>query len=342
MSRSCGKNFRTHPNFGTLNEPLAMNPTQAISPDDQKVVEFSENPGRRLRVQRQSRGIEVERIAAQLHLRVAAVEALEQDRYQDLPGPVFIAGYLRNYARLVGLDPEPLIATYRATTPAAETTSLRVSPLPRQEIGSGHIMVRLISLALLAAVIAMLVLWWQSRSELLSSAPPGDTTGLTPRAPTGLQPLNRPSGAATQEAVAASPTLPLPTAAGPRPEPGSANATDLSRPPAPITEAPPLPVPPAAGSAAETPAAPAVNPTEVALTFSDSSWISVRDAAGSALLNGQMHKGDTRVLGGSPPYTLVIGHPGAIAVTVGGRPANLGKHVPGNAKRFKFDPRNPE
>ncbi|WP_295451171.1 RodZ family helix-turn-helix domain-containing protein [uncultured Thiodictyon sp.] len=322
-----------------------MNPTQAISPDDQKVVEFSENPGRRLRVQRQSRGIEVERIAAQLHLRVAAVEALEQDRYQDLPGPVFVTGYLRNYARLVGLDPEPLIATYRAANPAAEPTGLRVSPLPRQEIGSGHILVRLISLALLAAVIAMLVLWWQSRSDLLSSAPPGEASGLARTAPAGQLPLNRPPGPAAPEAVATSPTLPLPTATASRPEPGSDNATPVSRTPAPATEAPPTPTAAASGAqdTLATPAAPApVNPTEVVLTFSSSSWISVRDAAGSALVNGQMHKGDTRVLTGSPPYTLVIGNPGAIAVTVGGRPANLGRHIPGNAKRFKFDPRNPE
>ena len=324
-----------------------MNPTQAISPDDQKVVEFSENPGRRLRVQRQSRGIEVERIAAQLHLRVSAVEALEQDRYQDLPGPVFVTGYLRNYARLVGLDPEPLIATYRAANPAAEPTGLRVGPLPRQEIGSGHFLVRLISLALLAAVIAMLVLWWQSRSELLSSAPPGEATGLALSAPAGQLPLlTRPPGSAAPAALAASPTLalPLPTATDTRPEPGSDNATPVSRSPAPATEAPPTPT--AASGAQDTPATPLavapVNPTEVALTFSSSSWISVRDAAGTALLNGRMRKGDTRVLAGSPPYTLVIGNPGAVQVTVGGLPANLGKHIPGNSKRFKFDPRTPE
>ena len=123
-----------------------MNQVQAVSADDQNVVEFSESPGRRLRVLRQSRGIEIERIAAQLHLRVAAVEALEQDRYPDLPGPVFVAGYLRNYARLLGLDAEPLIGAFRAAHPDPEPVGLRVSPLPRQEIGSGHILVRLISL----------------------------------------------------------------------------------------------------------------------------------------------------------------------------------------------------
>ncbi|WP_366929499.1 DUF4115 domain-containing protein [uncultured Thiodictyon sp.] len=48
------------------------------------------------------------------------------------------------------------------------------------------------------------------------------------------------------------------------------------------------------------------------------------------------------MLSGNPPYSLIIGNPGAIQVTVGGRPTNLGKHIPGNRKRFKFDPSNAE
>ena len=57
-----------------------MNAVQAVSPDDQNVVELTESPGRRLRVQRQSKGWEIERVATQLHLRPHLVEALEQGR----------------------------------------------------------------------------------------------------------------------------------------------------------------------------------------------------------------------------------------------------------------------
>lgn len=165
-----------------------MNPNQVMSPDEQNVIEFSESPGRRLRVQRQSRGLEVERIAAQLHLRVGVIEALEHDRYQDLPGPVFIAGYLRNYARLLGIDPEPLLTVFRAThpDPEPETTGLRASPLPRQELTSGNILVRLISVALVVAVLALLALWWQNRRNWSGHSPP--TMSLTCHWPRRLAP----------------------------------------------------------------------------------------------------------------------------------------------------------
>ena len=147
-----------------------MNTLHAASPEDPKVLEFAESPGRRLRVHRQAKGLEVERIATQMHLRPAVVEALEQDRYDELPGPVFVIGYLRNYARLVGLDPQPLIEAYRATNPGMEAPAPRVStaPAPRPEIGSSHVLVRLVSLALIAGVIALLVLWWQNRAEQMA------------------------------------------------------------------------------------------------------------------------------------------------------------------------------
>ena len=326
-----------------------MNQIQAVSPDDQNVVEFSENPGRRLRVQRQSRGIEVERIAAQLHLRVATVEALEQDRYQDLPGPVFVIGYLRNYARLLGLDAEPLIAAFRTAHPDPEPIGLRVSALPRQEIGSSHILVRLISLALLAAVIAMLALWWQNRAELLSSLTPGDASGLALTTPADTRPpLGQTSASATQGAAGAALPLPAATGAGPESERPAALALPPA-PPATQTQGPAVATPDATpdatrpGAAAEPAAgAPTSPPGEVALSFSAPTWINVRDAAGTLILKGQMRKGDTRVLAGSPPYSVIVGNAAALGVTVGGRPVDLASRARGKNARFKFDPRSPE
>ncbi|HYN76379.1 MAG TPA: RodZ family helix-turn-helix domain-containing protein [Lamprocystis sp. (in: g-proteobacteria)] len=309
-----------------------MNPLEAMSSDDQNVIEFSDNPGRRLRVLRQSRGLEVARVAAQLHLRVPMVEALEQDRYQDLPGPVFIAGYLRNYARLLGLDPEPLLAAYRQANPAPEPAALRFMPPPRPEIGSGHILVRLISLGLVAAVIAMSVWWWQNRAAQLPETSPSATAGLA---------LATPS-AGNGPATATTPNLPIPAAEAARPEsaPAPAPDTDLPPPPAAPTDASPggaesaTPAPDAASDAAN----PSANPTEVSVTFTGRTWVNIRDAKGVAVLTGDVRKGDTRVLTGSPPYTMVIGHARLAQVTVGGRPLNLAGRSKGGVARFKLDP----
>jgi cytoskeleton protein RodZ len=340
-----------------------MNPIQAPSPDEQNVVDFAESPGRRLRVLRQTKGWEIERIATQLHLRPHLVEALEQDRFHELPGPVFVMGYLRNYARLLGIDPEPLIGAYRAATPSQEAHAAWTSHPAKPEVGSGHILVRLVSLGLFLAVIAMLVLWWQNRPEppdepTLGSESPGlpllaedelsdggihlDEPGTTDdlsvpgdRAP-GSQPQEWGPPAATIDSPA--PIMETDRAALGAAGTPPAEALDPGAQPAPS------PVETAAASPEAAPeglgAAP--KPPEVVLSFSGTSWIDVRDAAGKVVLTGEMRKGDRRVLSGQPPFSFVIGNAKAAAVTVGDKPLDLSTRGRSGVARFKLDPDNPE
>ena len=56
------------------------------------------------------------------------------------------------------------------------------------------------------------------------------------------------------------------------------------------------------------------------------------------MLNGEIRKGDTRVLTGDPPYTFVIGNARAAQISVGGRPFDFGSRSQGGVARFKLDP----
>ncbi len=344
-----------------------MNPIQAMSPDDQNVVDFAESPGRRLRVSRQSKGWEVERIASQLHLRPHLVEALEQDRFHELPGPVFVMGYLRNYARLLGLDPEPLISAYRAANPSQEPRAAWVSGSPKPEVGSGHILVRLVSLGLFLAVIGMLVLWWQDRPDPLPEPDLGlESPGLPllPRAeltdglldPGDLETTEAPpepaDGGAGTEALEQRPLTGPDEAAASQSLTGRTPPLDPGPPPAEVTEPSTPPSGPlgdgsATATAGESEATARV-PTaassllEVALSFTGTSWIDVRDATGQIILTGEMRKGDRRILKGDPPYSFVIGNARAAAVTVGDKDLDLSTRGRGGVARFKLDPSNLE
>ena len=344
-----------------------MNAVQAVSPDDQNVVELTESPGRRLRVQRQSKGWEIERVATQLHLRPHLVEALEQDRFEDLPGPVFVIGYLRNYARLLGLDPEPLIGAYRAANPSPEPVAplIRATGSPKPEIGGGRSPVRLIGLGLLLAVIALLVLWWQSRPESLPEPSAGsDAAGLPVlplEEPTGV-PLDLdnaetadtlPESFGGEEGPETPQPLPLAEAdaglvppASPDQAPGSdSEPAEPSEPGTGSAEPRPEYAAEATPGQIETPAEvegdqPKV--PEVVLSFAGTSWVDVRDAAGQVILIGEMRKGDRRVLKGDPPYSLVIGNSVAASVSVGDKSLDLSTKGRGGVARFKLDPSNPE
>src|SRR3977135_4712369 len=65
--------------------------------------------GAALLMERRRQGLSLGDISRQLKLSVRQVEALERDDYSGYKGPVFIHGFIRNYAKLLGLDPEPLI-----------------------------------------------------------------------------------------------------------------------------------------------------------------------------------------------------------------------------------------
>jgi cytoskeletal protein RodZ len=68
-----------------------------------------------LRETRQTRGVSIQDVSQVIRIRPRFLEALEEERYDVLPTPVHVRGFLRNYALYLKLDPEPLIARYNAS-----------------------------------------------------------------------------------------------------------------------------------------------------------------------------------------------------------------------------------
>ncbi len=81
---------------------------------------MTESIGEILRQAREARGISLAEAEEATKVRQKFLEALEQDDFQRLPGEVYRRGFLKSYAIYLGLDPEPLLARYRAQrTPAS-------------------------------------------------------------------------------------------------------------------------------------------------------------------------------------------------------------------------------
>jgi cytoskeleton protein RodZ len=70
--------------------------------------------GEALRSAREAQGKSVEDAAAATRIRPSYLEALEQERFDQLGGNVYAKGFLRSYARFLGVDPDPLLDAYRA------------------------------------------------------------------------------------------------------------------------------------------------------------------------------------------------------------------------------------
>ncbi len=71
-------------------------------------------PGPRLRAAREACGYDIQDIAKQLRLHPHIIADLERDEFADHLALVFVRGYLRAYAGLIGLDPEEVVAEFNA------------------------------------------------------------------------------------------------------------------------------------------------------------------------------------------------------------------------------------
>ncbi|MER3406557.1 MAG: hypothetical protein C4289_16485 [Chloroflexota bacterium] len=84
--------------------------------------------GEILREERRKKGITLEQAQAATRIRLKYLQALEEDDYAVLPSPVYVRGFLRNYAAYLGLIPEEIVDLYRQQHPEAARSMMGVRP----------------------------------------------------------------------------------------------------------------------------------------------------------------------------------------------------------------------
>jgi cytoskeletal protein RodZ len=86
----------------------------------------AETLGAALRKQRESRGMSVPELSRITRIPLASLEAIEDDRFDELPGEVFVRGFLKAYAQAVALVPQDVLARYTSSRRVAYVTPLPV------------------------------------------------------------------------------------------------------------------------------------------------------------------------------------------------------------------------
>ncbi len=167
--------------------------------------------GTKLRDERERRGIGIDEIEAETRIRAKFLLALEEERFDVLPGPAYVRAFVRDYAEQLGLDPQELVAELNARPDLAEevvmTPPRQVAPVPLLD-RRARIVVWVAAAVVLALVVAAAVAILASRgsSSGAPATPPAGKTGST--APAG-------SNTAPATTAATGPTTPPP--AGPAP-----------------------------------------------------------------------------------------------------------------------------
>ena len=95
--------------------------------------------GTALRRQRETKRMGLAEVSRVTRIPVGTLEAIEQDHFDDLPGEVFVRGFLKSYAQTVGLVPDDVVARYTASRRVAMVTPLPVaSPVTAAREGNGR------------------------------------------------------------------------------------------------------------------------------------------------------------------------------------------------------------
>lgn len=253
------------------------------------------SPGGILSNARQLRGLSIADVAHALKLAPRQVQAIEADAFDQLRGLTFARGFVRNYARYLGIDPEPLLNGIVSAGDAAQVELAPISnargAMPTGGSALGSLLPAGITLAALTAL--ALTGWYfgwfrvpmptAPTDRIESASPPvrEERIAVAPPAPVETSPPV--VGLAAQPAPPASQSAPTPVVAAP----------------------PPAPEPPATSAP---PAAPGAR--RLAFAFEQDSWVEIRDAQGK-IVHSQLHKAgsnDDLAVDAKPPYALVIGN----------------------------------
>jgi cytoskeleton protein RodZ len=323
----------------TMSSERAEEPT---TPDNQHG-----SPGRVLASQREAMGWTVEQVADQLKLAVRQVVALEAGDYAALPSPAVTRGFVRAYAKLVKVDPAPLVAqiaidmpgeadmntsAVRRPTPASFSQAKFPTHSKRSSLPLGWIAAAIVVAAAAGAA-------WHF--GVIPVGQHGDAAVATPAAaPHGgsVEAVNGSSAETLQN-----PSVPLISVPGPADAAAPAQApaaapggpvvnvpatTATGAPPSTVPAAPANPVT-AAAPAAQVAAPAAAGANALVLSVREDAWIEVRPAKGGApMLKRLVKAGSTETVNVDQPVRVIVGNPGSVSASLRGAPVAL-PPVPG-------------
>jgi len=269
--------------------------------------------GAQLKAAREAAGLSLDQVAQQLKLAPRQVRALEEENFGMLPGRTFTRGFMRNYARLLNLDPDLLVAHLpdAAHAPSLESPPLHSTGTTMAELPTAHARAPsfgrwLIPLVLVASIVAAAGYeWYRGRPSGVAS-PPRSTETAPPAAPNTS-------------------TTPLPNPVAPdsgAPAPAAPPATSGQS--APDGTAQPASAPQAAGAA----------DAVLVVRYEGPSWTEIRDSAGRMLISRLVDADSVEPFDGAPPFSIVIGNARAVTLVYRGQPVDLTPYTRLNVARL--------
>lgn len=260
--------------------------------------------GRRLRKERKRRRLSVEDVSGQLRLSGMLLGDLESGRL-DRVAAIYRRGYIRNYARLLGLAPEPLLAELEHEQPPELRQVLPGSQRARKL----DRFLKIATYLLVTTVIVppLIVIYVQSGSRIVDN----DST-LASNSESSDVPASNEERVARRIARALSLDEPDDSGDSSKPRHMSASALPLSSA-RPVRDIEPVQI--EAEPAVDDPVS-ASPELELGLRLREDSWVEISDSSGARLEFDMLRAGQDRVYRGLPPFRVLLGRASSVDLLI--------------------------
>ena len=303
--------------------------------------------GLMFRAAREDAGMAVAKVADDLHLDDSVISSIENGRFAGLPMRAYVRGYVRNYARVLGLDADDMAARFDALDtgrpePSVVVPRRRLSRRP--ELALRPLALGYVAIVALLLIVSGAVLWtaWQTQDwqfpffgddEAVDVVDDGQPVPPdSPALPTDVSPWPEPEAAGAAETA--------PAGAG---DDATAAATNIADEGEPSDDAPSTELAEAVDAGVDEPAADTRSvaqtvangevadretaPGQLTFTFEEDSWVRVLDANGRRLFSDLGRAGRVATMTGELPFEVVVGFAPGVRVEFDGGVVDLEPHT---------------
>ena len=285
-------------------------------------------PGHLLRQAREEQGLSQKETARDLHLTSKVINAIEEDDFELIPSFVFARGYIRSYARHLGLDGQALVAEFDLAYGVPNNSAKPMSAIRKgvQQSKPGDTWVKLISIVFVVGLVAASIVWWQSQNG--SQMLPQLSSGAEQELPSGTLVEGLDTDDANLDLLLLSTNESEVDAIVPEAE----SIIESEQAQVVVVEPVVDPVAEAATEQVPKEVTDAVvllpNQAQLVMVFDKDCWVEIKDANGKMVLSDLYSAGDTIEQVITAPIEVLLGRSSGVAtMTFDGRTIDLKPHT---------------
>ena len=282
--------------------------------------------GEQLKHLREQKNLSVQDIASRLNLEARIIDAIENNDFEMLSAATYVRGYLRSYAKILGVDPETIISSYNRGAP--EPPEIIPEVKHTTQTSSSDKPVKAFTYLITLVLVMLLVAWWQSNFivDNMNFSGNDNEREQEPEAGYGLSysfpviehsalPFYRDIEATEVEITVTEDAKPV--VQTDKNDNALANDEEKAYPTSVTT-----------GSA---------GPDSLVLSLTMDCWIEITDALENRVYIGLAHAGQILSLNGTAPFNMLLGVIQGVSIEFNGEPFDTKAFATTGIARFSLD-----